>query len=243
VRPNITYIIPVTTSEGARGPAMLRQRCEALAAWAGERAGINVVGLEQGPLTIESFADEALAAAPSLARVREASQNGADAIIMGCYGDTVLEAARELSPIPVVGPGQASLHYAALLGERFSILTVVESVVPMLRRMVRLYGLEPRLASILPVGVAVAELASARDETVRRLFRQGRRAIRRHGADTLVVGCMSLAFEPRLTEFLQSELDVPVLNPARIALDVAISLCNQNLSHSRRPRRPGFAGA
>jgi Asp/Glu/hydantoin racemase len=58
----------------------------------------------------------------------------------------------------------------------------------------------------------------------------------------LILGFMSMAFEPRLAERLQNELGVPVLNPARIALDVAISLSNQNLSQRSRSHRPSPIG-
>jgi allantoin racemase len=226
--------MPGTVSKGPLGIGELARRSEILGTWAGERARVEVADLEEGAGSIECFSDEALSVGPATARVRQAAIDGFSAIVMGCYADTALDAARELSPVPVIGPGQASMHFAATLGERFSILTVLPSVVPMIRRLVKLYNMESRVASIVPIGLAVVDLPKVRHESHRKLLDQGRTAIEEHGADTLILGCMSMSFQPQLAEELQHELGVPVLNPTRVAIDLAISLCNQNLSHSGR---------
>jgi allantoin racemase len=230
LRPHILYLMPGTVSKGPLGVEELARRWEILSSWAGDRARIEVADLEEGAGTIECFSDEALSVTSATVRVRKAVTDGVNAIVMGCYADTALDATRELSPGPVVGPAQASMHYAAMLGERFSILTVLPSVVPMIRRLVKLYDMEARVASILPIGLAVVDLPKVRNES----YGRGKKAIQQDGADTLVLGCMSMSFQPGLVEELQSELGVPVLNPARVAIDVAISLCHQNLSHSGR---------
>jgi len=245
VKPHILYLMPGTVSKGPLGVGELARRSDILAAWVGDRARVEVADLKEGAGTIECFSDEALSVSPTVARVRQAVGTGVSAIIIGCYADTALEAAREISPGPVIGPAQASMHYAAMLGERFSILTVVPSVVPMIRRLVRLYDMKSRVGSILPIGLTVVDLAKAQQESYRRLLDHGRKAIEEDGADTLILGCMSMSFQPQLAEELQGELGVPVLNPARIAIDIAISLCNQNLSHSGRayPLQPADAFA
>jgi allantoin racemase len=243
VTPFIFYLMPGTVSAGPLGGAELTRRRDILQAWAGVSARVDVGDLQEGARSIECFSDEALSVTPALARVRKAVEDGANSIIMGCYGDTILEAAREVSTGPVIGPGQASMHHAAMLGDRFSVLTVLPSVVPLIRRLAKLYGMEARLASIRAVGVPVLDLPKARHEHTQRLLNEGRRAIHEDGADTLILGCMSMSFESGLAEELQSNLGVPVLNPARIALHLAISLCNQNLSHSGRAYSRGTADA
>ena len=238
--PSIFYLMPGRVSAGPLGAAELTRRRDILQGWAGGNAHVEVGDLDEGATSIESFADEALSVTPTLGRVRRAVDSGVDAIIMGCYADTILEAAREVSRGPVIGPGQASMHHAAMLGEKFSILTALPSVVPLIRRLVRLYGMEAHLASIRTVGVPVLDLQKARQENYRRLHDEGGKAINEDGADTVILGCMSMSFESGLAEELQENLGVPVLNPARIALHLAISLCSQNLSHSSRAycRRP-----
>ena len=55
-----------------------------------------------------------------------------DAVVIDCMGDPALGAAREATSIPVLGPAQTSMHLAALLAHSFSIVTVLDSVVPLL---------------------------------------------------------------------------------------------------------------
>ncbi|MDR7545616.1 MAG: aspartate/glutamate racemase family protein [Armatimonadota bacterium] len=91
------------------------------------------------PETIESLFDEALLAPWTVEMAVEAERRGYDAVITGCAGDPGVEAAREMVRIPVIGPGQAALHTAVMLGTMFGVLTPLESTL--------------RLASALPVPV------------------------------------------------------------------------------------------
>jgi allantoin racemase len=70
----------------------------------------------------------------------------------------------------------------------------------------------------------------------------GRELVEQRGADTLVLGCMSMAFLD-VTAELEAELGVPVVNPARSALKVAEALVGSGLRHSKRayPLPPKFA--
>jgi hypothetical protein len=68
------------------------------------------------PDTIESLYDEALLAPWTVEMAVEAERRGFDAVITGCVGDPGVEAAREMVGIPVIGPGQAAFHAAAMLG-------------------------------------------------------------------------------------------------------------------------------
>ncbi|MGY9048125.1 MAG: aspartate/glutamate racemase family protein, partial [Rhodobacterales bacterium] len=49
--------------------------------------------------------------------------SGVDAVILAAFGDPGLRAARELFDLPVIGMAEAAMMNAAMLGERFSIVT------------------------------------------------------------------------------------------------------------------------
>lgn len=54
---------------------------------------------------------------------------------MGCFGDPDLDALYEVtSSLPVVGPGEASMHFACMLGRPFGIITVADGVVGPIER-------------------------------------------------------------------------------------------------------------
>lgn len=71
-----------------------------------------------------------------------------DAIIIAAYGDPGLNAARELFDIPVVGMAEAAMLTACMLGNKFSLVTFSEDLVPWYRESLTVAGLSSRLASI-----------------------------------------------------------------------------------------------
>lgn len=236
----IVYFLPGPLSLGPLGPGELLKREEFLAAHAFPASEITVRETSSGPASVESAVEEYLAVPGLLEAAPELEAEGFDAIIIGCYGDPGLAAARELVDIPVIGPGQASAHAAAQLGERFGILTVVGEVVPSIRRQMRGYGLESLLADVRAVDVPVLELRDRFAEVLDTLEEEARRAVDA-GADALVLGCMTMGFLDAAHE-LQERVGIPVVNPVLAALRSAESTVALGLTHSRRaypaPRKP-----
>ena len=127
---------------------------------------ISVVSLTWGTASIESYRDEFLAVPDILNKVVEAEQDGSDAVIIDCMSDPGLFPARELVRIPVVGPAQASMHLAAVLGHRFSFLTVFEPDIPAVEDLASRYGLGGKLASARPFNIPVLDLHKDLEATV-----------------------------------------------------------------------------
>jgi len=84
---------------------------------------LTVICPEHGPISIESAYDETLAAFYVMDLVKKANEDGYNAIVLACFSDPGLDAAKEISTIPVIGIEEATLHMAAMLGHRFSIMT------------------------------------------------------------------------------------------------------------------------
>ena len=201
---------------------------------------VSVVSLEWGTASIEAYRDEALAVPGVLARAVEAERDGADAVIVDCMADPGLYAARELVSIPVVGPAQASMHLAAMLGHRFSILCVFESDIPAFEDQVARYGLATRLASVRAFDIAVLDLKEDAEVTLRRLVEGAEHAVREDGAHVVIPGCTGLAgLAPRIQAGLAERgCEVPVLDPPSVALKLAESLVDLGYAPSRRSYPP-----
>lgn len=183
------------------------------------------------PAVIESSYDEYMSVPHTLQLVSEAARRGFDAVITGCFGDPGIDAARELVSIPVIGPGEACLHTAAMLGGQFSIITVGGIVRPV-RDQVHKAGVMGQLASIACLGAGVFEIRRAEDSLYQRLLATARQCLEKDGADVIVIGCasMSYAFADRLA----GDLPVPVLHAPRVALRTAEMLVGARLSHSKK---------
>jgi allantoin racemase len=191
---------------------------------------ISIVSLEKGPASIESAYDEEIAAPWILEKVKEAEERKFDAIIIDCMGDPALDAARELVSIPVIGPAQASMLLASMLGERFSIVTVLKNVVPLFWRSARKYGFESKLSSVRYVEVPVLEIEKKKVEVETKLINESKKAIEEDGADVIILGCTGFIGMARK---MQETLHIPVVDPAPAALKLAESLIDLKLSISK----------
>ena len=191
---------------------------------------VDVVNPPGAPPAIESALDEAACVPPMLQLVREASDRGYDAVVIACFSDPGLDAAREATDLPVVGIQDAAMHLAAQIGYRFSVLTTLAHRAPLRERAALLAGLDRRLASCRPLDLPVLETVVNREQVVQKIVRIGRQAIEEDGAEVLVLGCAGLG---DLALRASQELGVPVIDPNAAALKLCETLVDLRLSHSR----------
>ena len=188
----------------------------------------------KGPAAIESAHDAGIVV-PELIRLAPlAEKRGFDAIIIGCYSDPGLDALRELLAIPVIGPGAASLHLAAQLGTRLSVLTPSGRGYGRVAARLRGLGIAPLLASVRGIGLSVMDLAQQKPGALDKAAEAARVAVDQDGADVLVLGCMSMAFLPGVTQALGKKVGVPVVNPVIAALKTAEACVAMGLAHSKK---------
>jgi allantoin racemase len=239
----LTYVVPGLLSRGPLGRAELDRRRAVLQRAAFPGTEVEVAEVADGPLSIESVWEEYLAVPATLELCQKLEARGADGVIVGCFGDPGVDAARELCRMPVVGPGEAAMLLAASLGHRFTVVTVLDSIVQPLRRLAWSVGVLDKLASVRTVGIPVLELYRDLDHTARRVVEVGRQAIDADGADTVILGCMTLAFAER-QQALAEALGVPVVSPVHAALKLLEALVGAGLAHSKRayPVPPKLAG-
>ncbi len=214
------------------GMAEVERRQARLDAWIGPGATAEIGLPQSGPASVESRTDAALTVPELLRNAMQAERDGFDALIVSCFSDPGMDAARELVSIPVLGSGICAMHVAALLGGRFSIMAPGKGGGSKAYENPRKYGFHDSYASTRGVGLSVMDLAKDRDGAVSRIAEIGRRAVDEDGADTLILGCMSMAFHD-ITEELSERIGAPVVNPVPASLGLAESLVRADLSHSR----------
>jgi len=191
---------------------------------------LTVLCPEKGPETIESAYDEAHAIPPTLELVKRANREGYDAVILACFSDPGLEAARELSEIPVLGIEESSLHVAAMLGARFSIMTPRRQRIPNRREHVHMRGMDHFLASVRSLDLSVAETDADPKRTKKKVIEAARAAVEEDGAEVIILGCAGMAgYAPEL----EAKLGVKVLDPTAVALKLAEAMVDLGLCHSK----------
>ena len=194
-------------------------------------ATVNVVAADDGPLSIESEVEHEWSVQSLLGLLRE-TEDDYDGFVIGCFGDPGLAAAREFVDKPVVVPASATFHTAAQLSDRFSCLTI-RSTPASKRRQIFADGLGPRLASVRVVEQGVLDVDHEDDSVVRKMVREAEAAVEEDGAESVIPGCMSLAFM-QVHDRVAADLGVPFLDPVRISLGTAAMWAEQGLMHSRR---------
>lgn len=194
---------------------------------------LTVTCPDRGPISIESAYDEALAIPPTLELVKWANQEGFDAIVLACFSDPGLDAAKEISTIPVVGIEEATLHMAAMLGHRFSIMTGMRRRIPTREWHVLVRGLQQSYASSPSLDMSVLEMDSDPVRAKGRILEQARKAVEEDRAEVIVLGCAGLA---GYSADIERELGVVVLDPTSVAFKVAEAMADLGLHHSKAGR-------
>jgi allantoin racemase len=191
---------------------------------------VDVICPEHGPVTIDSSYDEAYAVPPTLELVKEANQKGYDAILLGCFCDAGVEAAREISNIPVIAMEEATYALAITLGNKFGLLTEKQPRIAMKELHVRRAGLLQRLASIRALGLSTADLDAHPEETKRGGLALARRMIEEDGAEVIIMGCAAMS---GYSDDIERELGVPVLDPTVVSFKMAEMIADIGVHHSK----------
>ena len=162
------------------------------------KVGVKLIGWTslEGPAAIQGPEDGAACIPPLLTLVRKASDAGAKTIIIGCFDDTGLDAARNIASCPVIGIGQAAYHMAVLSARRFSVVTTLAVSVPILEDNIHAYGFTSKLSRVRACGVPVLDLETDPAGTAPAVMGEIKRAVAEDKVDVVVLGCAGMAHIP-----------------------------------------------
>lgn len=165
---------------------------------------------------IEFRSYEAMVMAGTLRAVRAAAREGFDAVAIGCFYDTGLAEAREISEgMIVTAPCQSSCEIASTLANRFGIIVGRRKWVHQMHATVREQGYGERLSGFYHVELGVNDFQADHAETERRLIAAGTKAVEEDFAEAVILGCtMEIGFYRELSK----KLGVPVIDPSIAAL-------------------------
>jgi allantoin racemase len=219
----------------------------AAAARAAALSGSEIIALQpaDGPESIEGYYDEAFAVPGVLALIGEPARTPAvDAWVIACFDDTGLDAARTLTPAPVIGIGEAAFHVASLLCTRFSVITTLARSISAIEHNLLRYGLAARCARVRAAEVPVLALEDPASDARGRISAEIARALDEDRSEAIVLGCAGMA---DLAAALAREHGVPVIDGVAAAVKLAESVVSLGLTTSRRgayapPRAKAYAG-
>ena len=191
---------------------------------------VTVVRTEGAPATIQSESDVAESTLRMLDIVRRANLEGYDAVVIACFSDPGLSAAREESDVLVLGIQETTLHMAAMLGHKFTILTPLSARIASKEQDVRRFKAEAALASVRALGMTVAETEADPVRTKAQILRVARDAMEEDGAEVIVLGCAGMV---GYAEDVEKELGLVVLDPTTVAFKVGEALVDAGIRHAK----------
>lgn len=184
---------------------------------------------DYGPPSIEGYYDEVFSVPPMLEKIQQ--YNGlVDGVIVGCFDDTGVDAARTVSDVPVIGICQASCQYATVLASSFTIVTTLSRSVAALHKRVLDYGFERHCNNIRASDIPVLALESCDEDAMRRLHRECEQAIEVDRSEAIILGCAGMV---ELQQQLQDYYGVPVIEGVTAATVIMDGLARLPLSTSR----------
>ncbi len=144
---------------------------------------------------------------------------GADVIVVACFSDPGVEAARTLVAVPVIGIAEAAYYAALQLGRQFGVISLGPSSVSRHARHLEKLGIARRLAGDRPVNMGVSEASS--DGGITQAVIESGMALRdRDGADVVILGCAGMG---KQRDRLQAVLGLPVIDPVQAAVATAVT--------------------
>ncbi len=187
--------------------------------------GVEVVGItcHQSPPAIQGPEDDAICRPFVLAEVAKAVAGGADAVVIACFDDPALDAARASVSVPVIGIGEAGFHAAMMLGGRFSVVTTLAVAIPVIEENLARYGLAQACVRVRAAGVAVLELEDEGTGAHLKVSAEIARAKAEDGVGAIVLGCAGMA---DLAARLAAQHGLKVIDGVGAAAAFAVALVN-----------------
>lgn len=202
----------------------------ASAARAAANPGTEVLAVQPsfGPRSIEGHFEETIAAAGVAEQVRLAPAH--DGVVIACFGDPGLDAAREVTSAPVLGVAEAAFHAAAMLATGFSVVTTMVRTCVIAERLVHRYGFTHQCRGIHGTDIPVLDLENCGPQTLAQIEQAARGALAADRSGAIVLGCAGMA---TLCGQLQQRLGVPVIDGVAVAVKFVESLAALRLSTSK----------
>ncbi|KAL4931753.1 aspartate/glutamate racemase family protein [Aspergillus undulatus] len=211
----IMLLIPLPSPEADYDPATLKS-------WKDPSTHLTVTTLNPsvGPInSLETQSDEALVARDIIRATYQASKEGYNALIIDCFNDPALQAARQVAgDMLVVGPCQSSFETASRLASRYTVIIGYEFWKYATIRLLRGYGHHTDAVSFRAIEMGVEEMLNYPDETCDRIIAQSKVAVEKDGAEAIILGCTA---ESGYHEKIQGEVGLPVIDPIIAALKTA----------------------
>jgi allantoin racemase len=226
-------VIRVAFCIGGYPPEEFKRRADLALSYSNAEVQVGIINVEASPYFYGITPTEIQLVAPAfIDAYRRAEQAGYHAAVPLGMLDLAVDGGRSAVDIPVVGPMEATLHVAALVGDRFGLIIYHEKLLSFNRAIVRRFGMEDRVVDFGVSGFDLPDLAAHRDEVVQNFVNEAKRLIGL-GAEVIIpmgISQCPVHIDPK---WLQEQLGVPVVEGFGAPIRMAALLASLGLKQSR----------
>jgi len=189
------------------------------------RSQMTVVSLPKGPSSVETYQAHRQVI-PLIIELAKKMNRDFDALVVNCFLDPAVDALKKMLTRPVVGPCEASLAVASIIGMRIGIVTVHGEALSMIRNKVRQLDPHRKVKAITGIPMGVLDLNEDLDQTKQRVVEEVKRLRDNRRVDVICLGCTGLG---GLARSAQQAVGIPVIDPIGAAVELARVAVDLNL--------------
>jgi allantoin racemase len=218
---------------GGYPPQERQRRIDVALSYSSAEVEVGIVDVEASPYFHGMTPMEIQMITPKyIESFKRAERDGYDAVVPLGMLDLGVEGGKSAVDIPVVGPCEACLHLASLIGDRFGLIIYHERLLAFNRAIIRRYGMEQRVVGFGVSGFDLPDLTAHRDEVVENFVHEARRLIG-EGAEVIIPMGISQCPVHIKPGWLQEQLGVPVVEGFGAPIRMAALLVGLGLKQSR----------
>lgn len=200
-----------------------------------EQTSTDHIVLTNGKPSIESSYDEVINTRYVYDILKQKAEGGYSGCFMNCFGDPGVTAASCKADFPVFGGFEPAVLIAMSLADRVGIITILDSVQPILHGHINDTHFDKRIVSVRNVNIPVLELEDL-NVLIKSLTKQALEAIKTEGVEAFVLGCTGMLWVAPAVEsnLARAGYTVPVIESAQAAMVMCEMMGNLGYSHSRK---------
>jgi allantoin racemase len=218
---------------GGYPPEEHKRRADVALSYSTADIEVGIVDVEASPYFYGMTPMEIQMVAPMfIESFKRAEREGYDAAVPLGMLDLGVDGGKSAVDIPVVGPHEACLHVASIIGDRFGMMVYHESMASFTRAIARRYGMDHRVVGVGVSGFDLPDLAAHHDEVVENFVREARKLVSA-GAEVIIPAGISQCPVHMKPDWLQEQLGVPVVEGIGTPIRMAALLAGLGLKQSR----------
>lgn len=180
---------------------------------------IKVVSLPKGPPSVETPRAHSQVVPLVIEKAKDMSQDF-EAVAVNCFLDPGVDRLKKILSKAVVGPCEASLAIASVIGSRIGVITVHGKALKMVQDRVRKSDRKRNVASVIGVPLGVLDLNEDLERTRENIVEAAKKLKDKHHVDVICLGCTGLG---GLGRDAQQAVKIPVIDPVGATVQAVLA--------------------